>query len=208
MPAKKIITPGTRFGSLTVIGESAARQHNQVSWICRCDCGKECFVAGASLFSGNTSSCGCKKGLTRASQLLRHGHCRRGAGQSKTYVAWANMRKRTTDPSNDRYAAYGGRGISVCDRWQSFDLFVADMGEAPSSQHSIDRIDVNGDYEPSNCRWITLREQAQNRQDTRWVIWHGERLCFEEACRRAGVKSVVAYKRLRRGWTLDRALSP
>jgi hypothetical protein len=206
VPAKKIITPGTRFGFLTVLRESTIRQYRQVSWLCSCDCGRSHVVAASSLFSGNTTSCGCRKGITRAKQLLKHGHCQRGMKRSKIYAAWANIWRRTTDPKNDHFEFYGGRGIVVCERWSEFESFLADMGEPPSPKHSIERIDNNGPYSPDNCRWIPLADQAKNKRTTRWVVWHGQRMCFEDACRSEGISSKIVYKRMKRGWPLDRAL--
>jgi hypothetical protein len=111
------------------------------------------------------------------------------------YRAWAGMRTRCSNPSNSRWADYGGRGIRVCDRWQtSFENFRADMGPRPSAEHSLDRIDVNGNYEPDNCRWATKRQQAQNvRTNVRLVIG-GKELVLRDAARQHNVSYLALYK--------------
>ncbi len=124
-----------------------------------------------------------------------------------TWQSWQSMKGRclyTTDEKSVRN--YSGRGIKVCDRWQNFEAFLADMGERPSREHSIERVDVNGDYEPGNCVWATLDQQSANRRDTVWIGWRGERRKFIEVCREVGADSRLARSRLHLGWDVDRAL--
>lgn len=154
---------GKDFGRWTVL-EVRRTQNGLRAWLCRCACGTERVVLTASLVNGSSISCGC----TRRDGVVVHGHARRGA-QTATYETWLNMIRRCEDPSNLYYADYGGRGIAVCSRWrESFEAFLADVGERPAGM-SIDRIDVDGDYEPDNVRWATTVEQNQNRTSTRLV---------------------------------------
>ncbi len=139
---------------------------------------------------------------------VAHGHARRGQ-MSPEYISYHGMLHRCYDPKNKRYADYGGRGIIVCDRWQeSFQAFVSDMGVRPSSKHSIDRIDNDGNYEPENCRWATNTEQSRNRRN-RLPIWHhGQHMTGQEYCELTGLSYATFQHRLYiLNWPLERALS-
>ena len=156
--------PGRKFGRLTPI-EDVGRQRGAVVWRCLCDCGSMRDVTGASLRSGNTKSCGClqKDGAAeRCRDRERHGARRRGAAHL-LYERWAGMIQRCTNPNHLRYADYGGRGITVCERWRDFANFLVDVGDCPSGM-SLDRIDNDGNYEPGNCRWATPSEQRINQR--------------------------------------------
>lgn len=138
-------------------------------------------------------------------------HARRvpGGWNGPEHRAWIAMVKRCTNPKDVAYQHYGGRGITVCSRWlESYEAFWEDMGRRPSADHSLDRIDVDGDYEPSNCRWATKQQQMQNMRRTVRVNLDGEQLCLAEACRRVGIPYHVASQRRARGWSPDRWLEP
>lgn len=152
---------GMRFGRLTVIELSQRKSHGNLLWLCHCDCGGSKEVTGCNLKSGNSTSCGCFKRENVSKTFLRHGQSRSGATE---YGIWKGMRKRCNNINSPRFKDYGGRGIAVYDRWRDFENFYADMGPRPSLQHSIDRIDVDGNYEPDNCRWATHLEQRKNRR--------------------------------------------
>jgi hypothetical protein len=146
--------------------------HNRVGHVCwwaQCDCGNRKLTAGEHLRSGAVRSCGCLHKAELAERNAAHGHSVRG-NRSRTYGVWAGMKQRCSNPKAIGYANYGGRGIKVCERWESFENFLADMGEAPggprgnADHRSIDRIDVEGNYEPGNCRWATQTEQIANRR--------------------------------------------
>jgi hypothetical protein len=156
---------GQRFGRLVAVVRMAQRMNGSIVWRCRCDCGATHEVAAADLRFNKTKSCGClhrevssKQGIINGHANRRHGH--RLLKASRTYETWRAMHKRCADPEN-KY--YGGKGIKVCERWSSFDNFLADMGERPKGK-TIDRWpNPAGDYEPGNCRWATGREQRLNR---------------------------------------------
>lgn len=139
----------------------------------------------------------------QAENALRHGHNRKGK-RTKEYRAWCHIRGRCQNPSDAGYKWYGAKGISVAPEWEVFETFLADMGKAPSPRHSIDRIDSNGDYCPSNCRWATPAQQAKNT--CRVILVDG--LCLKDACALRGVSYQAAQMRLRRGASIEHALSP
>jgi len=131
-----------------------------------------------------------------------------GRHNTPEYRAWGDMKQRCQRPSHASYKNYGGRGITVCDRWQTFENFFADMGERPTQQHSIDRRDNNGNYTPENCRWATRDEQMSNLRKTRLITFNGETLHMAEWARRTGIKSANILARIKLGWPLDMVLGP
>jgi len=137
---------------------------------------------------------------------LIHGH-HVGGKESPELMAWHGMITRCTNPKSDSWKHYGGRGIKVCARWLRFQNFIADMGLKPSRLHSLDRVNNNGDYEPSNCRWATTQQQSRNKRTTRLLAHGGHVLPLCEWAERTGIESEAILARLRRGWTIARALT-
>jgi len=150
---------GRVFGRLTVIEKTGSKRRESV-WRCKCECGNETITLGYLLTKGATKSCGCLQRELCSKKHTKHGLC-----TSPEYKAWQSMKNRCYCPNQSAYPNYGGRGISVCDAWRgNFNQFYKDMGLRPSPEHSLDRIKVNENYEPGNCRWATHEEQVMNRR--------------------------------------------
>lgn len=133
---------------------------------------------------------------------------RRGAARNPVYNVWRSMKQRCINPNDRRYSSYGGRGILVCDSWQKFENFYADMGERPSPKHSIDRKDNDGPYSPDNCRWATNGEQIRNTRRTKLFVYQGETMALKDLAKRIGMAYTTLYMRLfKYGWPLEKALS-
>ena len=189
MPAPIDLT-GQKFGLLTA--QKPTHSLGVRVWFCRCACGGTAEVPTGALRSGNTRSCGCRKRAVLGESTTTHGGC-----GTRTYRIWKAMRTRCNNPNFHAFPRYGGRGITVCERWGSFSAFRADMGEAPVGM-SIERENTNGNYEPGNCRWATPKEQARNMRVNRMVTHEGETLCLAAWAERLGTTSDVLWKRLRR----------
>lgn len=196
---------GQRFGRLVVLREVEKNKHGTRQWVCHCDCGSPDRVYLQDLLRrGTTKSCGCLHSeVVRAA--VKHGHARRNA-HSVELMAWRNMQNRCYRKETHNFDSYGGRGIVVCARWlgrDGFVRFLADVGMRPSPRHSIDRYpNTNGNYEPGNVRWATLRQQAQNKRDTTLVEVNGRSVPLIALTRTVGVSYWRTYSRLRRGWSL------
>lgn len=178
---------GMKFNHLTVLGYVGRIGANN-QWNCLCDCGNQKIVCGGNLKSNHTTSCGCFHKDQTSKATKTH-----GLSKSIEYAIWAGMKSRCSDLDNQKY---GGRGIRVCDRWiNSFENFYLDMGLRPSASHSIERIDVNGNYEPSNCKWATNEEQAWNRRNTRKDVLNGVKKSLLEISIETGTpKMLLIYR--------------
>lgn len=152
---------GQAFGYLVALEDAGRSDNGSRVWKCQCVCGKYVEIRAGSLTYGTTKSCGCMKGkLKVASSDKHHGHA--GKSRSYTYNTWRAMRARCLEINHAKYPQYGGKGIKICERWEKFSNFLEDMGERPLGK-TLDRLDGNGNYEPSNCRWATPTEQNANR---------------------------------------------
>ncbi len=191
------VNPGDRYGRLTITEEIA--QHVSPSggknrmFACKCDCGKATSVLLMSLRRGAAKSCGCR-------QRIKH-----GLTKSPLHRLWTGMRQRCNNPNSQHYSYYGGRGISICERWNTFESFAEDMGERPEGL-TIERIDNNGNYEPGNCRWASMAEQQLNTRRNRLLTHKGITQCLTVWAETIGVSDGCLRHRLIAGWTLEAAL--
>jgi hypothetical protein len=189
---------GDKYGNLTVI----KREGRNV--VCLCDCGTITKPRASNITCGKTRSCGCMKPGPKPNPAA---HTRK-----PEYWIWCDVRRRCYDPKRENYSAYGGRGIRVCDRWLSgenrktgFECFYEDMGPRPNNQ-TLDRIDTNGHYIKSNCRWATWKTQGRNRRTTKMVTYGGSTMPLAELCERLGRDHHNVNQRLRLGWTIEQAI--
>lgn len=203
MPAPRDLR-GMKFGSLTAIFCVGGIAGDGRYWLCGCDCETMKEVRASRLTGGSIKSCGCSKTVA-GGRRIDHGFNRRGFRRTE-YTVWAGMLDRCRRSTAERYPRYGGRGITVCARWNSFENFLADMGPRPAGM-SIDRIDNDGNYEPGNCRWATSLEQAANTGRNVMLTKDGITKHVEEWGRVTGVGGQAIQKRLARGWSVYRALT-
>lgn len=192
---------GRQFGRLTVLQMANTRTPaGRIKWRVKCECGVEKDVQAMSLKRGDTTSCGC---LHREGLIARS--TKHGFSHASEYRSFYSMINRCTNPNNQDYSRYGGRGIKVCERWQKFDNFLADMGQKPTPKHTIERNDGNKDYEPSNCRWATQREQTRNICTN--VKTSSGAILADEADR-LGVSRSTLYSRVwKLGWGVEEAIN-
>jgi hypothetical protein len=186
---------GQRFGRWLVIEESYSDRGR--CWLCRCDCGNERIINGYQLRSGQSQSCGCLILDLNEQNNVKHGENRQ-PGKSKEYKVWDGIIQRCTNSNDWRYVNYGGRGIKVCDRWRySFEKFLEDMGRCPEGM-SIDRININGDYCPNNCRWASQKEQQRNKTTNVYVMIFGVKMIMADLLRYLGIAGITFYNNKRR----------
>lgn len=163
---------GKKYNRLIVIKESDRSLTDKIRWLCKCDCGNYTIVQGSNLRSGHVKSCGCLSKESTAIRSTTH-----GMYGSPTHKAWIGMKARCNNPNIKHFKHYGGRGIKVCKQWNKFESFYKDMGEKPEGL-TLERIDTNGNYEPSNCKWATWKEQERNRTNNRLITYRGKTQCL------------------------------
>lgn len=192
---------GQRFSRLTVLRLAGRTKTNQTTWECLCDCGTKKTVAGNNL-GRTTHSCGCLARENTAKRNFIHGMMR-----TPEHNAYRAMLGRCYNPCDQKFYCYGARGIRVCERWrESFLNFFADLGKKPSPKHSLGRVNNDGNYEPSNCRWETAEQQANNKQQLRRITFSGKTQTLNQWAREVGLKRELLAYRLNRGWPVERAL--
>lgn len=191
---------GQRFGRWVVIGMTNRRPSK---WLCKCDCGSQMVIPRGNLAGGKTKSCGCSKGAYISAARSTH-----GASKTPLYQTWCGIVARCTNEGHESFQNYGGRGIEMCARWRDgdgamtgFECFRLDMGPRPSPWHTVERDNNNGDYEPSNCRWATRREQSRNTRRNHFVSFEGKAMPLFDALKSIGLDNTTYYRRIARGWS-------
>ena len=190
---------GQRFGNLVVLERSANIPPKQTMWLCRCDCGTVKPIRAGTLKNGTSKTCGCSKYKQKPRT--------HGMTSTATYKSWCHIKYRCDNPKFKAYLRYGGRGITYDPRWASFEAFLADMGEKPQGRYSIDRIDNNGDYTKSNCRWATDDQQANNNDHPRLITYVGITQSITRWARQIGMSRLTLSGRLRSGWPTEKAIT-
>jgi hypothetical protein len=192
---------GRRFGRLLVLGALPSTGNGR-KWRCQCDCGNETEIRAYRLNKGYVHSCGCLTREVTAERNRTH-----GMSHTPTHRIWCGMNTRCYNESSKDYRHYGGRGITVCDRWRnSFEAFLSDMGERPPGM-SIERVDNSKGYEPGNCRWASQKEQTRNRRGLRYLEMSGETKCLAAWATERGMKPTTLLTRLHLGWSVEEAIT-
>lgn len=193
------------FGRLRPTGKVEIREFKSGSskFIeCRCDCGAVKFFQSAHLISGASKSCGCLRREATSKRRTAH-----GMSKTRLYYVWYSMKKRCINPKVEKYHCYGGRGISYCKEWETFEGFFNSMGNRPTEKHELDRIDCDGNYEPANCRWVTRKEQRRNTRRNRMITFNGQTLCLAEWADRLSINYGTLKSRFKNGWSTERAFT-
>ena len=194
---------GVRFGRLVAISQGERINKKVARWNCVCDCGKRVVVEGKSLRHNMTKSCGCLHSSALGDASRTH-----GLTGSDEYKIWCGIKRRCYNTNEHCYPRYGGRGIKMANTWRhDFLSFYADMGKRPSPIHSIERIDTNGNYEPNNCIWITMAEQAKNKRSNIVITFNGETMILADWSKKLGIPYPTLQRRLNKGWSHEKALT-
>jgi hypothetical protein len=191
---------GQKRSMLLVIERAGKMANGGQAWRCRCDCGKDCVVSTSNLNKRGTVSCGCY----RRRSLGHSSH----ANEAPEFATWGAMLDRCRNPNNKNYIRYGGRGISVCERWETYVNFFADVGPRPSAGHSLDRIDVDGNYEPGNVRWATASQQQRNKRNSVMVPYQGKMMHVYDVAEIVGLHPAMITSRYQRGWPVEELYLP
>ena len=194
---------GKRLGRLTVLGRNLDNPKGPVMWDCICDCGNKVVRNAKWIRSNGVQSCGCYTREHLISRVTSHGQSR-----SPEYRAWVGMKMRCENETNGAYCKYGERGIRVCERWQTFENFFADMGPKPSPKHTLDRIDGTKGYSPDNCRWASHKEQQRNLKNNVYLEHDGKSLIAADWAVIVGIDAKTIQSRVTKlGWTTEEALT-
>lgn len=210
--SKRIDLTGQRFGMLVVLSR-AKSTNNGTMWLCKCDCGVIKTIRTNNLRMGTTKSCGCAKSVAHT----KHNCCRRN-NISQLYVVWNDMKQRCYNPNSIGYRYYGDRGIKICDEWLGENGFASFRNWAYANGYkeetlpngrtkwTIDRIDSNGNYEPTNCRWVDMLTQNNNTRCTRHITYNGETLTLTQAAHKYKISRVALENRINNGWSVEAAI--
>jgi hypothetical protein len=194
---------GQKFGNAIVL-KRVANKGGRVAYLCKCDCGNEFVTTALNLKSGDTKSCGCIRAKMLSSRNERH-----GKSKTRLYRIWLGIKKRCTNKNESCYKNYGGRGIKICDEWvnnyPAFETWANANGY--NENLTIDRIDVNGNYCPNNCRWITKQEQGYNKRNSRFIEYNNKKRTVAEWAKELGINYDTIHLRLQRGWPIEKVLS-
>jgi len=197
---------GQVFGNLTALRRAGSLPRKNggafALWLCRCTCGQEVVCRGDKLRKGNLKSCA----VNGHRWIYRRPATTAALTRSERH-SWEKMWQRCADKKHKGYKNYGGRGITICERWKSFANFLEDMGKKPAPDYTIERIDVNGNYEKTNCRWAAKAEQRRNMRRSVYVELDGKRKLLIDVVSELGLKRSIVYGRLKNGWTLENALA-
>lgn len=206
LPKPPKILPGQKFSRWTSLEWVGRDKYGKHLWHCSCECGGEKVVPERYLLDGQSKSCGCV--FTEYMQARNRQSATHRLSRTPLYKIWTGLKDRCHNPKSHTWKDYGGRGITVCERWDnSFEAFMEDMGQRPSPKHSIDRIDPNGNYEPSNCRWATSAEQARNRRNSTLVEVDGVKRTLGEVSVMLGGNRHLVRSRVCNGWSIEKAIS-
>lgn len=193
---------GKKYGQLTTLGvDKIVKGHKY--YLCRCDCGSVKSISGSHLVTGATQSCGCLKSHRTTERNTTH-----GKSNTRLFSIWQGMKKRCNNSNNQAYKYYGARGIHVCGEWiNDFSKFYNwSISNGYSDNLTLERIDVNGNYEPKNCKWIPFEDQARNRRDTTHITINGETKRMSEWAKESPVTTTTIYQRIKDGWTIEDAI--
>jgi hypothetical protein len=196
---------GQRYGSLVAI-KPIGKCWKSITWECVCDCGATTSSIVYKLRSGKKTSCGCQRAANIGKGVKRHGDTI-GLKTTAEYRIWSSMKSRCCLPTNRAFHWYGGRGITVCDRWMKFENFLADMGRRPSAKHSLDRADNDKGYAPGNCRWATQKEQTNNSRNNVRLRLGVREMTISEWSTETGIDQNTISVRVRRGWSVEKSLT-
>lgn len=199
--SQRLELQGQRFYKLRVVSFAFMRKQTTY-WNCLCSCGNEIIVSGPHLTSGHTQSCSCFSKEKLLKRLTTH-----GKNRTPIYIVWCSMIQRCTNPKNPHYKDYGGRGITICQRWFEFENFYKDMGDRPKEK-TLDRKNNNGNYTPKNCKWSTQKEQSNNQRTNRLITFKNKTLTLSQWADRLNIKAKVIGDRINKlRWSIEKAFT-
>lgn len=202
--SKKLELEGKRFGRLVAICDSGERRANNVKWLCKCDCGNYVKVEAVSLRRGNTISCGCYNIENFTQRITKHGDYK-----TRLYSIYRCMKNRCNNKNNTNYKTYGAIGIKVCEEWMDnyFNFKEWAVNNGYQETLTLDRIDVNKGYSPTNCRWVDYKTQGNNKRTNHYITYKGKKQTLTQWAEQVGMKPNCLQTRLSRGWSVERALT-